>query len=193
MRRWVRWAGRVAAAGALLWLAGFALFVAASRSVPAPPPELGAIVVLTGAPGRIEAGLRLLADRPGARLLISGVGHAVGFGELARRAGGDPGLASRVTLGRLAHTTSGNAREAADWARQTGVATLIVVTSPYHMQRALLEFARAMPDVVLVPAPVPGPWPHDSAGWRLYAGEFNKYLAVLCHLGVLADRDDPAI
>jgi hypothetical protein len=179
-------------AGVVLWLAGFAAFVVASRVVPPPPPEAGGIVVLTGAPGRIEAGLRLLAERPGGRMLISGVGRAVGFAELARRAGVDPGLASRVTLGHVAHSTIGNAREAADWARQTGATVLIIVTSPYHMQRAMLEFARAMPDVVLIPAPVATPWPHDGAGWRLYAGEFNKYLAVLCRLGVLVERDDPA-
>lgn len=192
MKAWAFWVVRLILALVLLWLAGFAVFVIASRQVPAPPPAVGGIVVLTGAPGRIEAGLRLLGEHLTGRLLISGVGQSASFAELARRAGADPGPVSRVTLGRLAHTTSGNAREAADWARQNGFTALVIVTSSYHMPRALLEFARAMPELVLIPAPVAAPLPHDLAGWRLYAGEFTKYVAVLCRLGVLADRDDPA-
>lgn len=175
----------------LLWLTGFAAFCAVVHRASPPPPSADAIVVLTGAPGRIEAGLRLLGANPTSRLLISGVGPTVGFGELTRRAGLDPALAGRITLGRLAHTTSGNAREAAIWVRQKGFTTLVVITSSYHLPRAMLEFARAMPEVVLIPAAVANPWPRDMAGWRLYGGEFNKYLAVLCRLGWLADRDDP--
>ncbi len=175
----------------LLWLVGFAAFGVITHRASPLPSSADAIVVLTGAPGRIEAGLRLLSANPTSRLLISGVGPAVGFGELTRRAGLDPALASRITLGRLAHTTSGNAREAAAWARQRGFMALVVVTSSYHLPRALLEFARAMPDAVLIPAAVANPWPRDVVGWRLYVGEFNKYLAVLCRLGWLADRDDP--
>ncbi len=192
MKAWARLLACLVLLVLLLWVAGFAVFVIASRQVAAPPALVGGVVVLTGAPGRIEAGLRLLSEHPAGRLLISGVGQSASFAELARRAGADPGPASRVTLGRLAHTTSGNAREAADWARQNAFTALVIITSSYHMKRALLEFARAMPDVVLIPAPVVAPLPHDLAGWRLYAGEFNKYLAVLCRLGVLADRDDPA-
>lgn len=175
----------------LLWLTGFAAFCAVVHRALPLPPSADAIVVLTGAPGRIEAGLRLLGANPTSRLLISGVGPAVGFGELTRRAGLDPALAGRITLGRLAHTTSGNAREAAIWARQKAITSLVVITSSYHLPRAMLEFARAMPEVVLIPAAVANPWPRDLAGWRLYGGEFNKYLAVLCRLGWLADRDDP--
>ena len=193
MKTCLRWAVRLILAGVLVWMTGFAVFVIASRNVPKPPPTAEAIVVLTGAPGRIEAGLRLLAEHPTGRLLISGVGQATSFAELARRAGVDPGPVGRVTLGHLAHTTSGNAREAADWARQNAFARLVIVTSSYHMPRALLEFARAIPGAVLIPAPVAAPLPHDLAGWRLYAGEFTKYVAVLCRLGVLADRDDPGI
>ena len=192
MKTWARWAICLVLVAMLLWVAGFAVFVTASRQVPKPPSAVEAIVVLTGAPGRIEAGLRLLGEHQTGRLLISGVGQSASFAGLARRAGADAGPAGRVTLGRLAHTTSGNARETADWVRQYGVTALVIVTSSYHMKRAMLEFARAMPGVVLIAAPVATPWPHDSAGWRLFAGEFNKYLAVLCRLDVLADRDDPA-
>ncbi len=170
---------------AALWLAGFAWFVRAGERAAALPPHADAIVVLTGAPGRIEAALHLLSEGRADRLLISGVG-AGGFAELARRAGvPDPTLAARTTLGRAAHSTYGNALETADWVHQFGVRTLIVVTSSYHMPRALAELCRALPDTQLLAVPVAA----DNASWRLLAVEFNKYLAVRSGLGALAERE----
>ena len=174
--------------GALLalWLAGFGAYVYRIAQ-PGPAPERAdGIVVLTGAPGRVDTALHLLAAGRAERLLISGVGPSAGFAELARRAGVDPALASRTTLGRAAHTTRGNAVETADWVRQFGVRRLIVVTSSYHMPRALAELSRALPDTTLLPdAVVP-----DSTGWRLLVNEFNKYLAVVGGLRWLAEPDE---
>ena len=63
--------------------------------------------------------------------------------------------------------------------------SLTVVTSTYHMRRALLEFRRVMPGVRLVAHPVfPDSWSRDG-WWRqpealmLVAQEFNKYLLAL--------------
>ena len=43
--------------------------------------------------------------------------------------------------------TRGNAAETAEWARAHQVRSLIVVTSAYHMPRALAELGRDLPDV----------------------------------------------
>ena len=54
-------------------------------------------------------------------LLVSGVGGAADFAELARIAPASTRhLAGRVTLGRAAASTHGNAAETADWARGNG-------------------------------------------------------------------------
>ena len=174
-----------------LWAAGFGWFVhriaqPAASQFTASSPHADGIVVLTGAPGRVEAALHLLADGRADRLLISGVGPAASFAELARRAGVDPALSSRTTLGRAAHSTRGNALETADWVRQFGVRRLIVVTSSYHMPRALAELSRVLPDTALAPDAVAP----DAAGWRLLVNEFNKYLAVVGGLRWLAERDE---
>ena len=63
---------------------------------------------------------------------------------------------------------------------------MIVVTSSYHMPRALAELSRALPETTLVPDAVMP----DSAGWRLLVNEFNKYLAVVGGLRGLAERDE---
>ena len=186
MRRGLFAAGAGLVLLSALWLGGFGWFMLAQHQPGLPPEPADAIVALTGAPGRVEAALRLLAEGRGARLLISGVGPSAGFPELARRAGVDPALAARTTLGRAAHTTHGNALETADWVRQFGVRRLLVVTSSYHMRRALAELGGVLPDITLVPVAVAA----DHPGWRRLAGEFNKYLAVISGLWVLAGREE---
>ena len=169
-----------AAALLLLWLGGFVWFLrGAERAVPLPAHADG-IVVLTGGAGRVELALRLLAEGRARVALVSGVGGAPAFAALAHRAGVDPALGARVTLGRAAQSTRGNAAETAIWARAGALHSLIVVTADYHMPRALIELARALPAVTLSPAPV-----RPGASWRLLAGEYSKFLAAAVGLTVL--------
>ena len=63
-------------------------------------------------------------------------------------------LASLVDLGYQATDTIGNARETAHWAKTYGYHSLILVTSDFHMPRALLELKAAMPDAWIIPYPV---------------------------------------
>jgi uncharacterized SAM-binding protein YcdF (DUF218 family) len=168
------------------WCAGFAWFLRATEAGPDLPPRADGIVALTGGAGRVEAGLRLLASGIAPRLLVSGVGGSVDFAALARRAGADPALGARVTLGRAAGTTRGNAAETAAWARANGVRSLVVVTAGYHMPRALAELARAMPAVALHPAPVGGGGVVRASRLRLLAEEYTKWLAVESGLAWLA-------
>ncbi len=75
-------------------------------------------MAFTGGPERVETALRLLAEGRADRLLLSGIGGGAELPELAHRAGVDPlPLATRVTIGRNATTTRGNAAETAAWAR----------------------------------------------------------------------------
>lgn len=173
--------------------AGFAWFVTATGAPPPLPERSDGIVALTGGADRIEHALRLLAERREALLLISGVGGAADFKALAARAGADAALAPRVTIGRAAASTRGNAAETADWAHAHQVRSLIVVTSAYHMPRALAELARALPDVALHPAPVhPIGWRDAAQGGnlRLLAGEYAKFLAAEAGLSAFVSRGE---
>lgn len=179
----------VLAAG-VAWGAGFAAFVHAARLDGVPPPPADGIVALTGGADRVDTGLRLLADGRAPLLLVSGVGRGAELGELLRHAlagtGSGAGLAGRVTLGREAASTMGNAQETAAWARLHGMRSLIVVTAGYHMDRALLELGRALPGVALYPAPVQPPALRSGMGpgtVRLLATEYDKLLAVQLGLG----------
>jgi len=173
-------------------VAGFALvvgFVAFLRLLPSKEVALDrnadGIVVLTGGTARISDALELLAAGRGRRLLITGVNPDTTTGDIARQLA-DYGrvLACCVDLDYSAINTFGNALEARRWALDRGFHSLIIVTSAYHMPRALAEIAHQLPNVALIPFPVVSdrlrvePWWSTSATTRLVLSEYFKYLFV---------------
>lgn len=154
-------------------------------------PKADGLVVVTGGPARIEVALDLLIDGAADRLLISGVHTGTSVAALVQRTQADPALfACCVDLDRNAMDTAGNAREAAVWVAEHGFASLLVVTSAYHMPRTLSEMRHLLPDVELIAFPIVSPQAQMAAeanglAWPLglLAREFTKlHLARLRHL-----------
>lgn len=187
MRRLLRLVRRVALLALSLlaiWAAALACFIAASLFLRADPAAVtDAIVVPTGGRQRLETGVQLLADGRAKKLFISGVNRHVDRDELLRALGPEAEReACCIDLGREADNTVGNAAETARWMRREGYRSLRLVTSWYHIERGLLEFRRAMPDIVIVAHPVFAPHvdPERWWGWHgallLVVSEFQKYL-----------------
>lgn len=78
--------------GALLLVVyglGFALFgVTLGGPAPATSAKTDGIVVVTGGPGRLEHGVKILAEGKGKRLLVAGADPSVTKADLVRRLGG---------------------------------------------------------------------------------------------------------
>ena len=169
----------------VLGFADFHRFV--SRVGALEPPafaEADALVALTGGSGhRIAVGLRLLQVGAGERLLVSGVNPSVDVPSLIKAAGGEQALYDCcIDIGRRADSTHGNATETAEWVEEHGYSSLIIVTSDYHMPRALLWFRDTLPDTELIPYPVesrikPRQWWSSWTSIRGLVLEWAKYRA----------------
>jgi uncharacterized SAM-binding protein YcdF (DUF218 family) len=140
--------------------------------------------VLTGGSSRVSDAMELLAGGYGKRLLISGVHPTNAASDISRSLPDNQSLLSCcVDLDRSAVNTRSNAAETRRWARERGFKSLIVVTSNYHMPRAIVELSHAMPDVELIPFSVIGdkwrdePWWTSGATLRLLLSEYAKYVA----------------
>ena len=150
------------------------------------------VVVLTGGSDRVVEAAELLARGQARRLLITGVNRQTRGAELAKILPVSRQLFDCcVDLGYAALDTAGNAAETRDWARARGIASLIVVTSNYHMPRALVELSAALPEVELYPFPVVsehmhvGDWLGDISVTRLIGAEYVKYLYALARSRLL--------
>ena len=169
----------------VLAAAGFAGFIAQLRGTEAKPSRTAdGIVVLTGGSSRVSDAMELLAGGYGRRLLISGVHPTNAASDISRSLPDNQSLLSCcVDLDRSAINTRSNAAETRRWARERGFKSLIVVTSNYHMPRAIVELSHAMPDVTLIPFAVVGdkwrdePWWTNGATTRLLLSEYVKYVA----------------
>lgn len=182
----------LAACSASLLVFGFMLFaISIMREQPAAAAskEADGIVVLTGAGARIAAGAQLLKDGRGKRLLISGVNRITTKADIERLSKLDhQSFTCCVDLGYEALDTVGNADETRTWARANGYNKLIIVTSSYHMPRALAELALVMPEAELIAHTVTPKGFPESAWWldarttRYLLSEYLKYLPAAARL-----------
>jgi uncharacterized SAM-binding protein YcdF (DUF218 family) len=140
------------------------------------------IVALTGGASRITDAVALLAAGRGKRLLISGAGPTTNSYEISRLHPEFEKWVHCCVDFDQSRNTLGNAIETRRWAEQRGFRSLIVVTSNYHMPRALAEIAHQLPNARLVPFPVvtdrqrAEPWWASVANVRLMVTEYLKYL-----------------
>lgn len=148
------------------------------------------VIVLTGGGGRVELGLKLLAEGRADGLFISGVNKTVPLADLIDKAPSTFRAAlgalsgGSITLGHEASNTIGNAAESIAWINKRHYKTVMLVTADYHMPRALTEFKASLPrDVKLIPAPVKTRdykklgWINDPQTRNLILWEFHKLLA----------------
>jgi uncharacterized SAM-binding protein YcdF (DUF218 family) len=196
LARWIGFFTMTASVvGALLLAGGFFWFVG---TIPNEDTLLDrkadGIVVLTGAASRIPDAIELLAAERGKRLLITGVHRATSAREIARLTP----LYSKyftccVDLDRSALNTFGNALETKRWAHEHNFSSLIVVTSNWHMPRAIAELAHQLPEAILIAYPVMSekvktePWWQNIDTARFLFAEYLKYLFALGRMGIDPD------
>jgi uncharacterized SAM-binding protein YcdF (DUF218 family) len=188
MRKKFLWFEIIICLPLLVWFFGFVAFMVEinSPSVASRRDKADAIVVLTGSGERLHIGLMLLEEGVGKELFITGVG---GGAELLNIYPGE-GQATRlkklkehIVLENRATDTETNAQETAKWLKERDYHSIRLVTSNYHMPRAMVEFRRFLPpEVKILMHPIMGiDMPGESpvlerrVAYFLFK-EYNKFL-----------------
>ena len=141
---------RLLAALAIAWFCGF-LWFATTLPGPARDVVTEAVIVPTGAAGRIERGLEVLAAQNADAILVTGVDPDVTENEFAAQFDVPATVMECcLTMGFFAVDTRTNATETADWLARNDVQSIRLVTSDWHMRRAVHELRRTIPASITV-------------------------------------------
>ena len=188
-RRGIRRALLAFGVALLLFAGGFLWFVDRLAVAETPARNADGIVALTGSAFRINDALDLLASGHGRRLLITGVNRTTRPVEISRLVPEHRRLFDCcVDLDYSAANTVGNAIETQRWVKGRGFKSLIVVTSNFHMPRAMAELEHRLPGVALLPFPVVSDKVRVESWWsnpstaRLLFSEYVKYIVAVARM-----------
>ena len=164
-----------------VWSLGFAgfSFYALNARLNDTVKTSDAILVLTGGTDRVDVGLSLFASGKASHLFISGVHPDTSKADIIGRWDGDFALPPCcLEIGQTATSTVENAMEISKWAEGKAIHDAILVTSNYHMPRAMQDIRAAMPGIDFHPYPI-----HQSdlsftapKLWQLLFSEYHKFL-----------------
>jgi uncharacterized SAM-binding protein YcdF (DUF218 family)/glycosyltransferase involved in cell wall biosynthesis len=198
-RRARRRSVEIAAAVILLYIVVFETsavwMVASPLKIEDRPRPADAIVVFAGGVGesgqagggyqeRIKTAVDLYRAGQAPRIIISS-GFVFAFKEaevmrgLAVASGVPP---EAIVLETDAANTHENVLNTYAIVKQSGGRTILLVSSPYHMKRALLTWKRAAPDIGVIPTPVAQSqfYAHDrGASLEQIRGILQEYLAII--------------
>lgn len=139
-----------------------------------------AIVVLTGGRGRVEEGISLYREHRARWLYLVGVDPLVRKSDLFKDLTGKRG-GEEIVLEKSSRNTLENALYSRDLIARQKVRSILLITSRYHMKRAVLIFRSILPkDIAVYPYPVDSKnlkqewWAHGGS-FRLLFSEFYKY------------------
>lgn len=139
-----------------------------------------AIVVLTGGKGRVEEGIRLFRESRAQFLFFVGVDPSVRKSDLYRPRPGDPS-ADNVFLEKSSRNTLENSIFGRDVIVRSGVRSVLLITSRYHLKRASILFRHSLPrNITIIPYPVDTvnlkeSWWSHGGSFQLLFREFYKY------------------
>jgi uncharacterized SAM-binding protein YcdF (DUF218 family) len=139
-----------------------------------------AIVVLTGGLGRVDKGFELFAEGKAGCLILAGVAKDATLESIFFKRDLVKDKVN-IILEKNSTSTYENAVEIEKIIKTKNINSIILITSFYHMKRALYTFNRILPgETRLYIYPVTTPNFDENMWWRgsglvLMAGEFFKY------------------
>ena len=157
------------------------------------------IVILTGGSNRIKEGLKVVNDidklsKTDFKILISGTGKGFTKSSLKKILTSDFNLNlvdCCIEFESISKDTYSNASETFKWTKINDINSIILITSNYHMPRAILEFKNRMPNLKIFTYPIT-PKNHDVKNWlnsldtvSLIFIEYSKLLIASLRLTIM--------
>ena len=145
------------------------------------------IVILTGGANRIKDGLKIIKDFKKSndinyKILVSGTGMGFTKTSLKKKLG--PNFSSQliqccIDLDSISKNTFTNASETFKWTSKNDIKEFILITSNYHMPRAILEFKSVMPNLKIYTYAIT-PKKHDIVNWLSSYQTFGLVFTEYC-------------
>ena len=145
------------------------------------------IVILTGGANRIKDGLKIIEDFKSSKninykILVSGTGMGFTKSSLKKKLG--PNFNSQliqccIDLDGVSKNTLTNASETFKWTSKNDIKEFILITSNYHMPRAILEFKNVMPNLKIYTYAIT-PKKHDIENWLSSYQTFSLVFTEYC-------------
>ena len=145
------------------------------------------IVILTGGANRIKDGLKIIQDFKNSKninykILVSGTGMGFTKSSLKKKLG--PNFNSQliqccIDLDGVSKNTLTNASETFKWTSKNDIKEFILITSNYHMPRAILEFKNVMPNLKIYTYAIT-PKNHDIENWLSSYQTFSLVFTEYC-------------
>ena len=145
------------------------------------------IVILTGGANRIKDGLKIIQDFKNSKninykILVSGTGMGFTKSSLKKKLG--PNFNSQliqccIDLDGVSKNTLTNASETFKWANKNDIKEFILITSNYHMPRAILEFKNVMPNLKIYTYAIT-PKKHNIKNWLSSYQTFSLVFTEYC-------------
>jgi uncharacterized SAM-binding protein YcdF (DUF218 family) len=155
-----------------VWFSGFIYYIYYSESYRIDTvTTTDAIVVFTGGKQRINTGIKLLKAGYAPILFISGVASPKQLQNFLVESGVN---VSQVIYGLEANTTKDNVLEIVEFISKNNIRSIRLVTSSYHMLRALEETLRLIPSSVII---IPHPVFSETRKYAVLFKEYHKYIA----------------
>ena len=158
------------------------------------------IVILTGGANRIKDGLKIIQDFNNSKninykILVSGTGMGFTKSSLKKKLG--PNFNSHliqccIDLDGISKNTVTNAHETFKWTSKNNIKEFLLITSNYHMPRAILEFKNVMPNLKIYTYAII-PKKHRIENWlssyqtfSLVFKEYCKYILAILRIKIFS-------
>ena len=153
------------------------------------------IVILTGGANRIKDGLKIIEDFKNSKIinykiLVSGTGIGFTKSSLKKKLGENFNsqlIQCCIDLDGVSKNTLTNASETFKWPSKNDIKEFILITSNYHMPRAILEFKNVMPNLKIYTYAIT-PKKHDIENWLSSYQTFSLVFTEYCKFVIAGIR-----